>query len=128
VTHTAGQQKFETSIDGLSGSLVAVEGVGDGRLRWTIDLVNQSGRALEIGFDAGETYLADNLGHRYGVLRMDRAEDVFRASLPAGARAVHWFDFPAPANGARRFFVVLASHSSQALRFVPFEVTLPGPK
>jgi len=128
VAHTAGQQTFETSIDGLSGRLAAVEGVGDGRLRWTVVLVNQSGRAQEIGFDAGETYLSDNLGHRYGVLKMDRPETEFRETLPAGARAVHWFDFAAPAKGASRFFVVLASHAPEALRYSPFEVTLPGPK
>ncbi len=128
VAHTAGQQTFETSIDGLSGRLAAVEGVGDGRLRWTVVLVNQSGHALEIGFDAGETYLSDNLGHRYGVLKMDRPEQEFREALPAGARAVHWFDFAAPAKGASRFFVVLASHAPEALRYSPFEVTLPGPK
>ncbi len=128
VAHTAGQQSFETSIDGLSGRLAAVEGVGDGRLRWTVVLVNQSGHPQEIGFDAGETYLSDNLGHRYGVLRMDRPEPEFRETLPAGASVVHWFDFTAPAKGARRFFVVLASHAPEALRYSPFEVTLPGPK
>jgi len=53
---------------------------------------------------------------------------VFRDDLSAGARAVHWFDFPAPASGARRFIVVLASHAPETLRFSPFEVTLPGPK
>jgi hypothetical protein len=128
VTHTTGQQTFETSIDGLSGRLASVEGVGDGRLRWTVVLVNKSGHALDIGFDAGDTYLSDNLGHRYGVLKMDRPEGEFHESLPAGASTSHWFDFPAPAKGALRFFVVLASHDSQALRYLPFEVTLPGPK
>jgi hypothetical protein len=128
VSHTAGQQTFETSVDGLSGYLAAVEGVGDGRLRWTIELVNRSGRTLEIGFNAEETYLSDNLGHRYGVIRMDRPGPVFRDSLPAGASVVHWFDFPAPASGARRFIVALASHAPQSLRFTPFEVTLPSPK
>lgn len=128
VSHTAGQQAFETSIDGLSGRLAAVEGVGDGRLRWTVVLVNGSGHALEVGFDAGETYLSDNLGHRYGVLKMDRSEQEFRETLPAGASVVHWFDFTAPAKGARRFFVVLASHAPQELRYSPFEVTLPAPK
>ena len=112
----------------MSGRLAAVEGVGDGRLRWTVVLVNQSGHAQEIGFDAGETYLSDNLGHRYGVLKMDRPEQEFRETLPAGARAVHWFDFAAPAKGASRFFVVLASHAPEALRYSPFEVTLPSPK
>ena len=128
MSHTAGQQTFETSIDGLSGRLAAVEGVGDGRLRWTVVLVNKSGHALDIGFDAGDTYLSDNLGHRYGVLKMDRSESEFHETLPAGASVAHWFDFAAPAKGARRFFVVLASHAPQALRYLPFEVTLPGPK
>ncbi|HKI00529.1 MAG TPA: CHAT domain-containing protein [Thermoanaerobaculia bacterium] len=128
VTHTAGLETFETSIDGLTGRLAAVEGVGDGRLRWTVVLVNESGRTQTIGFDVGETYLSDNLGHRYGVLRMDRSDSVFHDNLPAGASVVHWFDFAAPAKGARRFFVVLASHDLQELRYSPFEVTLPGPK
>jgi hypothetical protein len=128
VTHTAGLETFETSIDGLTGRLAAVEGAGDGRLRWTVVLVNESGRALEIGFDAGETYLSDNLGHRYRVMKMDRPEPEFRETLAAGASVTHWFDFVAPAKGARRFFVVLSSHDLQELRYSPFEVTLPSPK
>ena len=103
----------------MSGRLDPVEGVGDGRLRWTVVLVNRSGHALEVGFDAGETYLSDNLGHRYGVLKMDRSESEFRETLPAGASAVHWFDFPAPAKGARRFFVVLASHAPRRCAIRP---------
>jgi CHAT domain len=121
-------QTFETSIEGLSGHLAAVEDEGDNRLRWTIVLVNGSSQTQEIGFDSEETYLSDNLGHRYGVIRMDRSETEFHESLSAGAKITHWFDFAVPAKGARRFFVVLASHAPQALRYFPFEVTLPGSK
>jgi hypothetical protein len=124
----AGGQTFETSIEGLSGRLAAVEGIGDGRLRWTVVLVNKSGHSQDVGFDAGDTYLSDNLGHRYGVLKADRADSEFHETLLSGASVTHWFDFPAPAKGARRFFVVLASHAPQALRYLPFEVTLPGSK
>jgi hypothetical protein len=127
VNHSKGLTPFETSIDGLSGRLASVEGVGDGRLRWTVVLVNGSGHAQEVGFDDDETYLSDNLGRRYRVLRTDHARPDLQETLPPGGSVAHWFEFAAPAKGGRRFFVVLASPAPQALRYVPFSVTLPDP-
>jgi hypothetical protein len=115
---------WNTSIEGLQGSLQALELLDGNRVRWTIELQNQTGTAQEIGFNLTESYLSDNLGHRYTVVRSD-AERLHREVIPAGGRITHWFEFPSPASGASRFIAVLSSHSPSTLRYRPFQIDLP---
>jgi len=115
---------WNTSIEGLQGSLQALELLDGNRVRWTIELRNQTGTPQEIGFNLAESYLSDNLGHRYMIVRSD-AERLHREVIPAGGRTIHWFEFPSPASGASRFIAVLSSHSPAALRYRPFQIDLP---
>jgi hypothetical protein len=120
-------ESFDSSVQGLISRLTAVERLDDGRLRWSFEFVNETGSPLELGFNASETYLADNLGTRYRVVRTDQSHGpggTFHESLSPGAKAIHWFEFPSPTDGAQRFLVVLGS-DSQSLRFRPFPVVLP---
>jgi hypothetical protein len=123
---------WATSVKGLSGRLEAIELLPDGRLRWRFEFQNQSGGSQEFGLNLKDSYLSDDLGHRYGIVRSDVGNigSVFQESIPDGGRVAHWIECSEPAIGARRFIAVLVSHSPKTLRFVPFQAELPekGPK
>jgi hypothetical protein len=119
--------QWGTSVKGFSGRLQALEVLEDGRIRWRFEFVNQTGKALDFGLNLKETYISDNLGHRYSVARADVSTTgaVYQEVVPDGGSVAHWLEFPAPTTGARKFLAVLISHSPSALRFVPFQAELP---
>ena len=119
--------QWGTSIKGLSGRLLAIESLPDGRVRWTFEFINQTGSALEFGLNLKASYLADDLGHRYSIARADTGIDhpIYQQTLQNGRSASHWIEFPGPANGAHKFLAVLTSHSPNVLRFLPFQAELP---
>jgi hypothetical protein len=121
--------EWQTSIPGLRGGVSSIESLNDGRLRWTIEFQNHTGGSLEVGFNFKETYLSDNLGHRYRVVGSDAGgSEISRTVLADGERVRHWVDFPAPAADAHQFLAVFISHSPAALRFLPLQVELPASK
>jgi CHAT domain len=121
-------RSIATSIAGFKGELRGVELRPDGRMRWSFAFLNGSDHDQQVGFDYSGVYLVDEFGNRYSVLGSDtagRPGQIYQESLPRAVRADHWFDFPAPRNGAKSFTVVLASPGKTGLRFIPFDVRVP---
>ncbi len=116
-----------TTVEGLAAKLTTVARVSNGRLRWHVEIHNGTGRALEIGFDHGTTFLTDNLGNRYRLLasdtnaKPDEVRKPYRSSLAPGRSTDHWFEFSGPIQGANRFIFVLGSHDPASLRFLPVQ-------
>ena len=126
----AGEIELESDLPGLKAKLTTIERLDNGRLRWHFEFLNRAGAPLEIGFDASETFLYDNVGKSYAVLASDTsppersAVQIYRATLQPGESARHWFEFSGPARGATSFFAAIASHDAAQLRFQPLQATL----
>lgn len=96
------EQVFATTAEGVDGRIERVEIKPDGSMRVFFTFSNQSAVDQELGFDFAETYLADEFGNPY---------EVIRASAPLEARALVetvsagesrqiWVDVQAPKDGA----------------------------
>ena len=118
---------LKTTIEGLTGQLVSVDRIGDSWVRWSFTFHNGSPTEVALGFLYSGSYLADNLGNRYGVHRA-ALSDGAQASVAPGASQVVWFDFPIPTRGAKKFTVVLASSAPQTVRFRHLSVEVDLPK
>ncbi len=125
-----GETPLNTTVEGLRGKLTTVERLANGRLRWHVEIYNETGRAFEIGFNHDDTFLGDDLGNRYRVLASDtnpnpdEVRKPYRASLASGRFTSHWFEFSGPILGASRFTLVLGSHDPASVRFLPVERVL----
>lgn len=118
---------FATSQEGLDGVLRRVELLGDGTMRVFFEFTNGSADEQTLGFDWSGTYLADEHGNPYEVLRSSAPMDAreLSATLPAGASQEVWIDVPAPRDGARLLGVALAPDEESDASYPYFEVELP---
>ena len=117
---------FKASVSGLKGRLTGVDLLEGGKMCFKLELDNQSGRAVEVGFSRAESYLADERGNPYNVLSTifsKSPEDSF-ASLAPGKSERLWIVFEGPRAGAKVFTAFLESHDRGALRFEPFRVEI----
>ena len=118
-------QEFSSNIPGLSGRLDTIELLPDGRMRLNFAFVNETDRDLDLDFDPGKTYLADEHGNRYEVLESGLSHRPAESSGARGPkRTERWFDFPAPRDGARMLNVGLVSRQ-KGVEFPLFETRLP---
>jgi len=116
---------FDNNREGLTSTLKAIDLLPNGRMRWHVELHNQTGEEMPVGFDYPATYLADETGHRYGVIGNSTGtsnRNAVREVLPPGIRARHWLEFPAPRNGAKSFTVGWVSHDRREVSYPLFEV------
>ncbi len=103
---------FGTSLGSLEARLVEVERLENGRLRWQLELRNEGGEAIDIGFDFDKVRLTDG-SRTYRLLASDtgmRPEQVYAETIPAGGRVFHWLDFAEPPASSTDFNLILASH------------------
>lgn len=118
---------FESSLQGLSGTLTRIELTRSGRMRLYFRFRNASSGSVGLGFDYGKTYLADKAGNRYGVAAADgggTAGETGIDQVNRGGEIERWIEFPAPRDGARRFHVGLTSYEGGP-SFPLFEIELP---
>jgi hypothetical protein len=101
------------NLDGLTTTLLGVDLLTHGRMRWRFALWNRSERDLEVGFHLPKTRLTDAEGRRYETLTTSlggRPTQIIREGLERGVRVERWLEFPAPRPRAGRFTLALASH------------------
>ncbi len=140
---------FETNVAGIAGHLASIDLLPDGRMRLNFEFTNTTDRDVDLDFHLGETYLADDLGNRYGVLDVEASlvpGESFSATssseasapkpgvaapsgaaldtVPAGRSAGFSLDFPAPRQGAQELNVALASDRLD-VEFEFFQIGLP---
>lgn len=120
-------QVFATSLDGVEGLLRRVEILADGTMRVHFEFTNGSDSEKKLGFDFGQTYLADEEGRPYEVIRTNAPLDAAALvrTLAPGQTQELWIDVPAPLDGARRFGVALAAGPESEVSYPFFEVELP---
>jgi hypothetical protein len=111
----------------VEGLLRSVEILADGTMRVHFEFTNRSDSEKKLGFDFGQTYLADEQGRPYEVIRTDTPLDapVLHQALGPGQTRKMWIDVPAPLDGARRFGVALAEGPESEVSYPFFEVELP---
>ena len=120
---------FRSSIEGFTGLVSKVE-LREDRMRWYFHFFNETDRDVQVGFNYGEIYLADEAGNAYRVLEAEAAPEVkerYHWTLQVGLRLDRWMEFPAPQGAAVRFTVGLVTHDEWRSypSFKPFQVALP---
>ncbi len=120
-----GGGNFGTSLGSLEARLVEVERLENGRLRWQIELRNESGEAIDVGFDFAKVHLADG-SRNYRLQGSDtgmRKDQIYVETIPAGGKVFHWFDFTEPPASSTAFNLMLASHDG-SFHYRPLSVEL----
>lgn len=109
---------MDVNLPGLRIVLQEVQRLKNGRLRWVLELENQSPGELALNLDYGKSYLSDDRENLYRALDADSsagAEGVLREALAPGSRTRHWLDFSGPAKSAKRFSIILVGPEHRAL-------------
>ena len=121
------EQVFATTVEGVNGLLKTVEIMPDGTMRLFFEFTNDTDQDQKVGLDFARTYLADEMGHAYEVIRSSGPLDAPRLNQTLGkgeTRAV-WVDVPAPLDGARKMGIALAETEGSNVAYPFFEVELP---
>ncbi len=116
---------FGTSSGNLDARLVEVERLENGRLRWQLELSNQGGEAIDVGFDFAKIKLTDG-SYPYRLKASDtgmRPDQIYTETIPPGGRVFHWLDFTEPPATSTTFDLLLASHDG-SFRYRPLSVEL----
>lgn len=116
---------IDFGVEELQGSLTRVEMRGDERMRWNLQMLNQSTETRRVEIDFTRSYLLDENGKRYRVLGHESPGETGTGWAVGGAlRAERWLEFPSPRGGAQRFRVVLYAEGGQE-PMTDLEVQLP---
>lgn len=120
-------QSFASDVDGLTGVVTEVEILEHGRMRVHFEFRNASDQPQKVGFDYRESYLADEFGNAYEVLKVNGDETPTYAvveQIEGGGARRQSLEVDAPRDGARKLQVKLAS-PEKVSSFPLFEVDLP---
>jgi hypothetical protein len=95
-------------------------------MRWHFDFFNKTGAERALWIDYAGTYLADEAGNLYRVLRDSNTLNptTFEVFAPNGLRQKLWIEFPAPVNCAN-VFAVHIENILLSVRFPEFQIELP---
>jgi hypothetical protein len=117
-----------SSVPGLAARVETVELLEDGTMKVYFEVENDSARPQVVGFDFRQTYLADEHGNAYDVLRSsapiaDSANLI--ETVPDGAARRYWVQVPAPRDGARSFHFEVAAMAQSEVALKPVQWRLP---
>ena len=118
--------EFSSSLEALNGRVAGIELMDDGRMRLLFEFLNDGKEEVDLDFDLGKTYLADEYGNRYGVLDFsgkDGDGEELSDRVAAGEPMRKWFEFSAPVDQAREFQIGLVAGGEEvSFPMVPLEL------
>ncbi|MEM1182138.1 MAG: hypothetical protein AAGM22_27570, partial [Acidobacteriota bacterium] len=132
-TLAAGEHEIRSTQDGLRAKLLGIDQLGNGRLRWHLELYNEQREAIEVGYDPRTTKLLMG-GNIYRLAATDEGlpgEPKLRR-LKAGETWKLWLEFAGRFVGDEAFDLLVGSPVPSQFRYRAMaarldEVASPSP-
>lgn len=102
------------TTSGVTVTATTVELLPGDKMRWNFLFANDSDEDTQLTLSYRDTYLSDERGQLYAVLRDSvgtRPDGSFDSEFRAHVRLGLWIEFPAPKDGAINFTVALGNRS-----------------